>query len=77
VEHQVENTKSTKTKGGIPIFEPYVPIKANPKYEDKQRFICFNCKLDEPSRHYYQQFQLLCRCIQCVSLPPHWGNNCP
>ena len=63
--HQAASTAATVTMKGVPIAETYTPIPALKIYEGKQRFVCFNCKSDTPSRHYYLQCQQLCQFQKC------------
>ena len=53
IQHKALSTSDTSTTTGVPISEVYKVIPALKSYEGKQKYVCFNCQSDLPTRHYY------------------------
>ena len=79
IAHKAIDTNATETINGVLISEKYKIIPVLKQFECRQRYPCFNCKSDVPSRHYYLQCTQLCPYSKCLSSnsPPDWGNSCP
>jgi len=79
IQHKVLSTSDTSTTTGVPISEVYKVIPALKSSEGKQKYVCFNCQSNLPTRHYYLQCQQLCMFPAYLgsNSQPHWGNTCP
>ena len=66
IQHKDLSTSDTSATTGI-ISEVYKVIPALKNYEGKQKYVCFNCQSDHPTRHYYLQCQQLCIFPACLS----------
>jgi len=53
IAHKAIDTNATETTNSVSISDEYKIIPGLKQFEGHQRYPCFNCKSDVPSRHYY------------------------